>query len=217
MNTVRLRRLQADYELVRHLVRTHQRITIEGISGNPPDRYRLFLNVRSIRKSGSELHYVNKHHLEIWLPQDYPREPPVCRMLSPVFHPNIAPHAVCVGDHWTAAESLDRIIMRVCEMLAFQSYNTKSPLNGEAAQWVETHLAQLPLDKEELFIDLDAPANRVMADASACSNCEAPTGGLERCAAGHILCDECRLYCDNCKALLCLACGVTACEHCAVG
>src|SRR5579872_2129886 len=77
--------------------------------------------------------------------------PPQCRMLTPVFHPNIAPHAICVGDHWSAGEPIGSIVARIGEMLAYQSYNTKSPLNGEAARWVEQHLEELPLDKVSML------------------------------------------------------------------
>ena len=58
-------------------------------------------------------------------------------MLTPIFHPNIAPHAICIGDHWSAGEPLASIMARIGEMIAYQSYNTKSPLNGEAARWVK--------------------------------------------------------------------------------
>lgn len=83
--------------------------------------------------------------------RSYPRMPPQCRMLSPVFHPNIAPHAICVGDHWGAGESLESIVIRIGEMLAYQSYNVKSPLNGEAARWVEENKHRLPLDPVSLL------------------------------------------------------------------
>jgi ubiquitin-protein ligase len=75
-------------------------------------------------------------------------------MLTPVFHPNIAPHAVCIGDHWSPGESLAALILRIGEMITFQSYNTKSPLNGAAARWAEENIAQLPIQR----IDLSLPS-----------------------------------------------------------
>ncbi len=27
---------------------------------------------------------------------------PPCRMLTPVFHPNVDPQKICIGDHWSA-------------------------------------------------------------------------------------------------------------------
>ena len=79
------------------------------------------------------------------------------------------------------------MIQRVGEMLAFQSYNVKSPLNGRAAQWVEEHLAQLPLEKAEFFLDLSAaPAEE--APATGCANCGATGAPLSPCGSGHTLC-----------------------------
>ena len=37
-------------------------------------------------------------------------------------------------------------MIRIGEMLAYQSYNVNSPLNGEAARWVEQNKHRLPLD-----------------------------------------------------------------------
>jgi hypothetical protein len=74
-------------------------------------------------------------------------------MLTPIFHPNIAPHAICIGDHWSPGEPLWSIVARIGEMIAYQSYNTKSPLNGEAARWVDQHVDELPLDPVSMMPD----------------------------------------------------------------
>lgn len=216
MNSVRLTRLQADYEAVRRLVRLHPHIETEGVSGNPPELYRLALSVRSLQQRGDKLVIVDRHRLEVRLPRGYPRDAPVCRLLTPVFHPNIAPHAICIGDHWAAGESLGHMIMRVCEMLAFQSYNTKSPLNGDAAQWVEQHPDQLPTDMEEFFLDLeDSPITSPANDESVCANCGCSSSSLTLCQAGHALCDDCLVDCENCHSTkICLVCGSAICSQC---
>jgi hypothetical protein len=162
------------------------------------------------------LEAATEHRLEVTMPRGYPRDAPMFRMLTPVFHPNIAPHAVCIGDNWTAGEPLDQLIQRVGEILAFQSYNTKSPLNGRAAQWVDEHRAQLPIDPEEFFIDLAAPpVSHAEAATPACSNCGARGGALAPCGAGHALCMDCVLRCSTCARALCLACGEMTCHACA--
>jgi hypothetical protein len=79
-------------------------------------------------------------------------------MMTPIFHPNIAPHAICIGDHWSAGESLPALLVRIAEMICLQSYNVKSPLNGDAARWVEEHVDQLPLSREDY--------GRLLGDAS---------------------------------------------------
>jgi ubiquitin-protein ligase len=215
MSNFRLRRLQSDYEAVKRLVHLHPKIAVEGVSGNPPDRYRLVIRVRSLKEQGERIDLAREHRLEIVLPSTYPRDAPVCRMLTPVFHPNIAPHTVCIGDHWSAAERLDEMIQRVGEMLAFQSYNVKSPLNGQAARWVEQHLHRLPIDKEEFFIDLSNAEQRNVKSADQCSNCGAQGKPLSLCMSGHGLCGDCVAHCKVCGSVLCLTCGTTSCEVCA--
>lgn len=168
MSAVRLRRLKADYDRLSDYVRRHPRLKLIQVEGDPPERYQLEMQIKSIRMTGGELQPVQSHLVEIALPLAYPRTPPQCRMLSPVFHPNIAPHAICVGDHWGAGESLQSIVARIGEMLAYQSYNVKSPLNGEAARWVEENKDRLPLDRVSLLVEdaSPAPAGGIGASAS---------------------------------------------------
>ena len=75
-------------------------------------------------------------------------------MVTPVFHPNIDPQKICIGDHWSAGQSLALMVTRIAEMICFQSYNVKSPLNAEAAAWTEQNLAKLPLQKGDLSAGL---------------------------------------------------------------
>jgi hypothetical protein len=212
MENVRLRRLKADHELLRRLARLHPKIEIEGVFGNPPERYRLRLKVKSLREQGDSLTIADEHRLEVFMPTGYPRDAPLCRMLTPVFHPNIAPHAVCIGDHWTASEPIDLLVQRVGELLAYQSYNTKSPLNGRAAQWVDEHRDQVPVDPDEFFVDLSVAPEP--APAAVCKNCGNPTISLS-CTAQHALCADCGMVCSGCGRLLCLVCGTMPCRDCA--
>jgi hypothetical protein len=50
------------------------------------------------------------------------------------------------------------LVTRIGEMLAYQSYNTKSPLNGEAAKWVDQNIERLPLDSVNMHLEDTAPA-----------------------------------------------------------
>jgi predicted Zn finger-like uncharacterized protein len=153
MTSMRLRRLTADYERLRDFVRRHPRLRLVQVDGDPPELYQLEYRIKSLRQVDDRMTVVKTHLVEIMLPRNYPRTPPQCRMLSPVFHPNIAPHAICVGDHWSAGEPLWSIVARIGEMLAYQSYNTKSPLNGEAAKWVANNVDRLPLDSVNMLVD----------------------------------------------------------------
>ncbi len=170
MSNVRLRRLQADYENLLDYIRRHPRLRLIQTAGEPPEQYQVEYRIKSLRQVGDDLQPIKSHIVEISLPRNYPRTPPQCRMLTPVFHPNIAPHAICVGDHWSAGEPLKSIVARIGEMLAYQSYNVKSPLNGEAARWVEQHLEELPLDNVSLLVEESATDEFEGPDEEAASN-----------------------------------------------
>lgn len=152
--SVRDRRLRADHRAVVEGFKEHPYIRIKDVEGDPPDRYRIDYQVPSLVVKSGDVVRKRGHRVEVYLTLGYPRQSPQCRMLTPVFHPNIAPHAVCVGDHWSAGESLAALIVRIGEMLTFQSYNTKSPLNGDAARWADTHVERLPLLEEDLAAGL---------------------------------------------------------------
>lgn len=153
--TPRLRRLQSDSDLVARLFAANPRIRLVATQGTPPDRYVFEVQVRGLVPDGDESFTEGAaHQVEIYLPADYPRRPPFCRMLTPVYHPNIDPQKICIGDHWSAGQSLPQMVVRIAEMLCYQSYNLKSPLNAAAAAWAENNLASLPLDRVDLSAGL---------------------------------------------------------------
>ncbi|MGC3996280.1 MAG: ubiquitin-conjugating enzyme E2 [Anaeromyxobacter sp.] len=154
--SVRLRRLRADEEMIRRWLEGHPRFKLLEAVGEPPERYRVELGVRGLVMQDGAVVQKDAHVVEIFLTLGYPRQAPQCRMLTPVFHPNIAPHAICIGDHWSAGQSLATVIGRIAEMIAFQSYNVKSPLNGAAARWAEENAAVLPVDAGDLAVDVPA-------------------------------------------------------------
>ena len=151
--SVRLKRLRADAELVQRRFENHPNVRLVEAAGDPPERYKFELRVRGLVVQNDEVVPKDRHLVEVYLTLGYPRQAPQCRMLTPVFHPNIAPHAVCIGDHWSAGQTLAEVVTRIAEMIAFQSYNVQSPLNGAAARWVAEHQAELPIDASDLWTD----------------------------------------------------------------
>lgn len=151
----RLRRLAADYDRVLRVFSQHPHIHLLSTEGTPPDEYRFGYELTGLVPTGDEAVAPGaEHRAEVFLPIDYPRRPPFCRMITPIFHPNIDPQKICLGDHWSAGQSLAQMIVRIGEMICFQSYNLKSPLNAQAAAWAEQHLAQLPLERVDLSVGL---------------------------------------------------------------
>jgi ubiquitin-protein ligase len=150
VSKIRLRRLKADQARMQQAFADHPKIRILKVKGDPPDRYQVEYRLKSLVLNGDRVVKRDRHVAEVYLTTGYPRQPPQCRMLTPLFHPNVDPSAICVGDHWAAGESLAALVVRIGEIIAYQSYNTKSPLNGEAARWCDGHRHLLPIDDADM-------------------------------------------------------------------
>ena len=148
----RARRLRADADQMRQAFGDFPLIKIRSSTGDPPDAYIVEYFIKGLeripgRRDPIERHY---HLAEIRLISEYPRLGPQCKMLTPCFHPNIEPATICVGDHWTAGERLVDLVVRIGEMISYQAYNIKSPLDAEAAMWADLHVKELPIDDRNL-------------------------------------------------------------------
>ncbi|MDP9147748.1 MAG: ubiquitin-conjugating enzyme E2 [Acidobacteriota bacterium] len=147
MFSPRSRRLNLDHQTVAQRFAAWPLIELTGTAGMPPEAYRFTYRIKGLYVSTlGEILERDTHHLEINLSLGYPRRAPQCRMLTPVFHPNFDEGSVCIGDFWAASEGLDDLVVRIGRMIAYQEYNTKSPLNGLAAKWAAQHLNLLPID-----------------------------------------------------------------------
>jgi ubiquitin-protein ligase len=147
MISPRIRRLKHDYDNLVQRFNQWPLIQISGTAGMPPEVYRFTYSLKGLYVSANgEILERDMHVLEVNLSLGYPRRAPQCRMLTPVFHPNFDDASVCIGDFWAASERLDDLITRIGRMIAYQEYNTKSPLNGLAAKWAAQHLDLLPVD-----------------------------------------------------------------------
>ena len=164
MLSPRIRRLKLDYEQLQQRLVGWPVIRIAGTAGLPPEIYRVQYNLRGlyVAADGSILERA-EHLLEVNLSLGYPRRAPQCRMLTPVFHPNFDESSVCIGDFWAASESLDDLIIRIGRMIAYQEYNTKSPLNGLAAKWAAQNSHLLPVDSRPVAPPLTREQNSMTA------------------------------------------------------
>jgi ubiquitin-protein ligase len=148
---LRIRRMRSDALQMASVFRDSPIIRVRHANGDPPDLYEVEYRVRGLERGRGDEPIVREHHVaEIRLPADYPRLAPKCKMLTPIFHPNIDPTSICVGDHWTAGERLADLVIRIGEMITYQAYNIKSPLDAEAAMWADLHATELPVDPRSL-------------------------------------------------------------------
>jgi ubiquitin-protein ligase len=147
MLSPRVRRLKLDHQQLTNRFADWPRIAITGTAGMPPEVYRFTYSLKGLYvNAGGEILERDTHVLEVNLSLEYPRRAPQCRMLTPVFHPNFDDASVCIGDFWAASEGLDDLIVRIGRMIAYQEYNTRSPLNGLAAKWAAENQSVLPID-----------------------------------------------------------------------
>jgi ubiquitin-protein ligase/DNA-directed RNA polymerase subunit RPC12/RpoP len=148
---MRIRRLRADAEAMAGAFRDSPFIRTVPFKGSPAEVYHIEYTVRGLErgKDGKPIPRES-HKVEIQLTSEYPRVSPMCKMLTPIFHPNIDPATICVGDHWTAGERLSDLVIRIGQMIAYQEYNIKSPLDAEAAMWADLNRADLPVDPRDL-------------------------------------------------------------------
>ncbi len=149
--TMRIRRLRSDSAAMAQAFKNFPLIRVFPSTGNPPESYQVEYTVKGLeRTSGDEPTPREQHTVEIQLTADYPRVSPKCKMLTPIFHPNIDAASICVGDHWTAGERLTDLVVRIGEMIAYQAYNIRSPLNAPAAMWADLNCTKLPIDSRDL-------------------------------------------------------------------
>lgn len=91
---------------------------------------------------------------------DGPRQPAVRRARDR--HPRHSSRRPAAGADrrrlWRA--ELAALIVRIGEMITYQGYNTKSPLNGLAARRADENVVRLPIRKVDLGIDAAMPDDR---------------------------------------------------------
>jgi len=159
MLSPRIRRLKLDYDTLIQRFANWPLIQISGTAGMPPEVYRITYQIKGLFVTPTgDIQERDTHQLEVNSSLGYPRRAPQCRMMVPVFHPNFDEASVCIGDFWAASEGLDDLIVRIGRMIAYQEYNTKSPLNGLAAKWAAQHTELLPIDSRNIAPPTDRPA-----------------------------------------------------------
>ena len=168
MPSPRTRRLMLDHQTLTARLSGWPLIQITGTAGMPPEIYRFTYHLRGLYVAPSgEILERAAHVLEVNLSLGYPRRAPQCRMLTPVFHPNFDDAMVCIGDFWATSEGLDDLIIRIGRMIAYQEYNTKSPLNGLAAKWAAQNSSLLPIDSRNVSppqATLETPAASIATE-----------------------------------------------------
>lgn len=153
-------RREADIERVRALAAASAgRLGIVALPAPGSPRFVLDLDYAT---AGSRRYPAEKQprsRVAIELAARHPFEPPVARVLTPIFHPNVfASGIVCQGTKWLPSEGMDLFVRRIVRLLAFDPLltNTSSAANGAAAQWyaaqARAHPHAFPTDRAALAL-----------------------------------------------------------------
>ena len=151
--TARMRRLLSDFEQVKKDFAGHKNIIVTPIGDEPPEKYHVtyFVNGIYLLPDG-RIETLGRHEIEITLHADYPRYKPICKILTPIWHPNFRGEQICIGDIWGAGESLSDIIINIGDMIQYKSWNSYSPLSADAAQWAMENKHLFPVGNINLYI-----------------------------------------------------------------
>ena len=162
----RLKRIAADYEQIKKHFGSHKYITVTPEGDEPPEKYHVTYHVPGIYlRPDGKIETLKQHEVEIFLHADYPRYKPICKILTPIWHPNFRDGQICIGDIWGAGESLSDIIINIGNMIQYKSWNSSSPLSADAAAWAVENKQLFPIGNCELyFADDEAASKQVEID-----------------------------------------------------
>jgi len=164
--TARMRRIASDWEQVKKDFSGHKNIIVNAVGNEPPEKYNVtyFVNGIYLLPDG-RIETLGRHEVEINLHADYPRYKPICKIKTPIWHPNFRDGQICIGDVWGAGESLSDIIIHIGDMIQYKSWNSSSPLSSEAAQWAIENKHIFPVGTIDLYkADYTASTQHVEID-----------------------------------------------------
>lgn len=198
--TARMRRLLSDFEQVKKDFAGHKNIIVTPVGEEPPEKYHVtyFVNGIYLLPDG-RIETLGRHEIEITLHADYPRYKPICKILTPIWHPNFRDGQICIGDIWGAGESLSDIIINIGDMIQYKSWNSYSPLSADAAQWamenkhlfpvgnIDLYIADYASSKEVVEIDLFGDDGAILEDAAPAAEAVAAPAAVEAPVAAPVV------------------------------
>lgn len=142
----RLRRLQADFEALSDWAAKHDYLDLIGWIGDPPEQLEIVYRLPGlVSLKDGRLEQRLSHQVVLTMPLDYPRIAPRCRMIEPLFHPNVDSGIICVGERWASGQTLPQLAAQIGELICWQQYSLRAPRNRAAARWAAGHADHFPL------------------------------------------------------------------------
>jgi ubiquitin-protein ligase len=162
IETPQYRRLRRELQLMRDLENQTSLLKFQAF-GDAPVEYLVTLSCGGLVRDGDRFDVSYHHRFALYLDADFPLTVPRIVWQTPIFHPNVKPPVVCIGDSWFPGSSLAALCETICAMVQLKSFNLADPLDGEAAAWLDEALLDqtvtLPIDGQpvrNLLIDIHA-------------------------------------------------------------
>jgi hypothetical protein len=128
----------------------HPFIAVRPIKGSPPDQYEVTYCIRGIYKDDrGRLQQASHHVVSIAIPFGFPHFPPLCRPLTPIFHPDFDPAAIRLGEFWNVGRSLPELIIFIGRMISGELFSRENSFNLDAAAWYRDNTDKLPFARLE--------------------------------------------------------------------
>ena len=151
------RRLQSEFDEMTSLSDASSLLSFTSV-GVPPTRYTVTTSCHGLMRWGGRIITASHHQFDIDLDEGFPLVPPSVVWRTPVFHPNIKPPHVCMGDIWYPGFSLAQFCVEICHLIQYKSFNIYDPLDDEAGLWLAASLRapdpEIPVDDRPI-IDLE--------------------------------------------------------------
>ena len=149
-DTPHLERLENEWRRLQRSFAYHPHVRVIALEGDPPDQYQIDYRFRTVlMDEEGQLQYSTTCSVHVWLPPEFPHEPPLVRPVSDLFHPNVVPEGINIDRYWNSTRStLVDVICGVGAMLCYQDFDTENPWNPAAAEWTLANPRVLPLDPD---------------------------------------------------------------------
>ncbi|NOR11004.1 MAG: hypothetical protein GQ541_05900, partial [Desulfovibrionaceae bacterium] len=145
--------LADDYNEIQDRFSHSPYVKILSTEGDPPNSYQIEYRIKGLTKNeAGQVVEADSHRVEITLPFGYPHFPPNCKPLTSIFHPDIDPDAVRIGDFWDGSHSLAELVVHIGNLIAFQKYSTENVFNSEALEWTTANSDKIPLQKIDFTV-----------------------------------------------------------------
>jgi ubiquitin-protein ligase len=145
-------RVESEWRRLQRAFAYHPHVTVTPLAGEPPSAYQVDYRLTTlIVDDEGKLQYADSAAVQIWLPPEFPNQPPVVRPLIGVFHPNVTWEGVYLSSAWHPSENLVLLVHKIGEVLSFRTWDTQMVANPPAMDWIAANAQGLPLDNAATF------------------------------------------------------------------